>query len=167
MAKNTEVGNILSIPLENEMFAAAQIVAPSAGGGVFWIAAWSAQFAHREDITVELIGQSEPTFFVQTMDALLYHKIWHVQGWSETKATDYRPAFRRYIEPGGFFVADVFNNRQRRVIESEISMLTNEFSKSPAGVASTIHRFSDRENWGEKDERILIDPKKDVRNFFD
>lgn len=166
MSKKTEIGNLLAIPLKNGLWAAAQIIESTDNAGLFWVAGFGEHFEKIEEITTELIGSSEPVIFGLTMDALLKRGDWQVAGWTEKKATDYRPAFRRLISSQGVFVADVFHKRQRLVDESEIAGLPNEFSTSPAGVASVIMRFPVEEQRTEYDKELLIKPEWDVKNFF-
>lgn len=163
---NTKTGSIISIPLSTGKFGVGQIVEQAGTPGVFWLAAYAETFASGDLISAELLESLVPKFFVDTTDALLYHKIWKVKDRSDNLATDYRPAFRELIMGRDVYVVDVFTNRRIKVEDSDIPGLPNQFSRSPAGVASVIARYPTREDWNQDDEELLIKPEWDVRTFF-
>ncbi|MDN5667832.1 MAG: hypothetical protein L0G87_05485 [Renibacterium salmoninarum] len=134
---------------------------------MFWLAAVAEQLDDRAEITAERLIGLAPVLFVQTMETLLRLGDWQIEDWSEKLVTDYRPAFKRLYFPGGSYVADVFQDREYQVEDSEVAGLPTEFSRSPIGVALTIDRYTTREDWREEDDKLLIKPEWDVRNFFD
>lgn len=166
MAPRRKVGDVISIDLQNAKFGGAQVI-KTEKAGLFWFAAAAEQFDDRTDITAERFLSLTPVLFGETTETLLKRGDWRIEDWAETLVTDYRPAFRRLYSPGGVFVADVFEDRQYQVDESQILGLPNEFSRSPMGVALTIDRYTTRDDWREEDEKLLIKPEWDVKNFFD
>lgn len=169
MASKRKVGDVFSIDLYNGRFGGAQVI-KTENAGLFWLAAVAEQFDVRSEINAVRLFSATPVIFVETMETLLKRGDWRVEDWSEKLVTEYRPAFKRHYFPGGTYVADLFQDRQYPLDplkESQISGLPNEFSRSPMGVALTIGRYTTRDDWRKEDEKLLIKPEWDVRNFFD
>ena len=156
-SKRFEVGDVFSIPIDDERLAYGQLVASwRSSGGHFYVAVFERIYRRDEEPSLDAVVREPLALLALSMDALLVHGHWQVVGRQDVDPTRIPwPAYKEGIMPPGTFdVVDHTGERRRRATDDEAETLPFRSVVAPIRLEKAIRALHGMEPWDDVYERL-------------
>ena len=144
------VGEVFSIPVDNERVGYGQIVAPyRESGGYFYFAVFDGVYPRDQEPDLAAVVAEPLVFLALSMDSLLVHGHWQVVGRQEVDASKIPwPAYKEGVTPPGTFdIVDYTGQRRRRANDDEAESLPFRTVVAPIRVEKALRALHGTEPW--------------------
>lgn len=159
MAKlKLSLGDVISIPLANNLFGFGQIVSPyDRKSGGFLIAIFDFKSSALNGVHLPNICNSEIIFLGFTFDAKLYHKHWSVIGnYTKNISTIKTPYNKLGTPPDEIYLIDADNNILAEISEHEFHDLEYRTEIAPVRFENALKAHFGLQEWkGQDFDKIL------------
>ncbi len=146
------VGDVFSIPVDDDRVGYGQIVASCGGsGGQFYFAVFEGAYPRDEAPDLDAVLGEPLVLLALSMDALLLHGHWRVIGHAEVDEDRIPwPAYKEGVSsPGSFDVVDASGQRRRSASEEEAARLPFRTVVAPIRVEKAFRALNGAEPWDE------------------
>ena len=145
-----QVGDIFTIPIDEDRVGYGQIVAPfRESGGHFYLAVFDGAYRRDADPDLEAVVGEPLVLLALSMDALLVHGHWQVVGRREVDPNEIPfPAYKEGVSPPGTFnVVDYTGERRRRASDEETESLPFRSVVAPIRLEKALRALHGIEPW--------------------
>ncbi len=145
-----EVGDVFSIPVDDERVGYGQILAPwGDSGGHFYLGVFDGALPRDEEPDLDATVAAPLALLALSMDSLLVHGHWQVVGRREVDPSAIPwPAYKEGVSPPGTFdVVDYTGERRRRATEDEIESLPFRTVVAPIRLEKALRALEGMEPW--------------------
>lgn len=156
-----QVGDVFSFPVDEagDRVAFGQIVGPwgAGGGSHFYFAIFDAVYPNGVDVDIAAAVEKPVALLGLSMDALLRHGRWRVQGQCRVPEDALRwPAYKEGTSPPGVFdVVDHTGQRRRRASDAEIEKLPYREVVAPIRLENAFRALHGEGEWNEAYASLL------------
>lgn len=152
--KRLRVGDVFTVPLDEERVGYGQIVY-SSGHGNYYFAIFEEAHLRDEEPDLEEVVAGRLALLALSLDALLYHDHWQLVGHREVDADRLPwPAYKEAIAPGSFQIVDYTGQRGREATPGEVEMLPFRTVVAPIVVEDAYKALHGLADWDEAYDKL-------------
>lgn len=157
MAK-LRVGDVICLPLSEELFGFGQIVdSYDRRSGGFLMAVFDCKTNKPKSISLSSICRSEVIFLGFTFDSKLFHKQWFVIGnYTENLSSIKKPYYKLGTPPDEIYLIDFNNNILSKIPESLFSNLEYKTEIAPMRYENALKAYFGLAEWKVEDYNKLL-----------
>jgi len=159
MAKlKLNLGDVISIPLSDDLFGFGQIVGEyEKKSGGFLVAIFDFKSTILEKVELSKVCYSDIIFLGFTFDAKLYHKHWSIMGnYTENISAIKKPYYRLGTPPDEIYLIDADNNRVAEIPEDIFNELEHKTEIAPVRYENALKAYFGLQEWKAEDyDKIL------------
>lgn len=158
--KRLHVGDVFTIPLDDERVGYGQIVRAQ-GQGHYYFAVFEGAYPRKEEPGLDAVLEGELALLALSLDALLYHDHWQIVGKREVNSAMVRwPAYKEGVSPPGTFeVVDYTGERRRKATEAEAEELPFRAVVAPIRVEKALRALHGLEDWNDAYDELRPIPE--------
>jgi hypothetical protein len=144
------VGDVFSIPVDDDRVGYGQIVAPwGESGGHFYFAVFDGVYPAESAPDLDTVLSERLVLLALSLDALLVHRHWKVLAHREVDASAIPwPAYKEGVSPpGAFDVVDASGRRRRPASNEEAARLPFRTVVAPIRIEKALRALNGTEPW--------------------
>jgi hypothetical protein len=145
-----QVGDVFTLPIDDERVGYGQIMAPWGGsGGQFYFGIFDRVYPRHDSLDLDAVVVEPLVLLALSLDALLLRGHWGVVGRRQVDSGDVPwPAYKEAVSPPGTFdVVDYTGQRRRRATEGEAERLPFRTVVAPIRVEKALRALNELEPW--------------------
>lgn len=145
--KRLQVGEVFTIPLDDERVGYGQIVSAQ-GQGHYYFAVFEGAYPREQTPDLDAVLEGGLALLALSLDALLYHDHWQIVAERPVNSAMPWPAYKEGVSPPGTFeVVDHTGERRRKATQAEAEMLPFRAVVAPIRVEKALRALHGLEDW--------------------
>lgn len=142
-----KIGDVFTMPISEEKAGFGQVVKIPVSSGVFIMAVFKKIYFIQNSPSLDEIIDDEVLFLGYTMDALLYHKYWHVIGNISSNLDKIKLPYYKLGTPPDMQIVNYKGDRIRKAKKDEFDKLEYETSFAPIEYVLALKAYYKLEEW--------------------
>jgi hypothetical protein len=151
-----KVGDVFTIPISDDKTGFGQIIKiPNKSN--FIIIVFKQAYPDKDWPSTDEIIKDEILFLGYTMDALFYHKYWHIIGNNTSNLNKISLPYFKLGTPPDMKIVNFKGDKVRKANKSEFDNLEYETVVAPVGYEAALQAYHKLAEWEEYFDKILYD----------